>query len=48
MACEAFETLVLHGQRFSSAEMDAIKVMIDGKECPLTGRERSLFEDKLR
>jgi len=48
MACEAFETLVLHGQRFSSAEMDAIKVMLGGKECPLTGRERSLFEDKLR
>ena len=48
IACEAFETLVLNGQRFSSAEMDAIKVMFEGKECPLSGRERMLFEDKLR
>lgn len=48
IACEAFESLELNGQRFSSAEVDAIKQMIDGNSCPLEGRELQLFEEKLR
>lgn len=48
IACEAFETLVLDGQRFSSAELGAIKEMIAGKPCPLQGRDLQLFEEKLR
>ncbi len=43
----AFEEYKLHGKLFSSKEIDAIKVMLDGEECPLTGRARTLFMDKL-
>ncbi len=46
MACEAFESLVLHGVRFSASEMDAIKKMLDGEDCPLKGRERQIFDEK--
>ncbi len=48
MACEAFERLVLGGVRFSSTELEAVKTMLDGNPCPLTGREKDLFEEKLR
>ena len=48
MACEAFEQLVLHAKRFSADEIAAIRTMIDGNENPLAGRERELFEAKLR
>ena len=47
IACEAFEDLVLGAKRFSATEMDAIKEMIAGAECPLSGRSRELFEQKL-
>ncbi len=47
MACEAFEQLVLHAERFSADEIAAIRTMIEGNENPLTGRERELFESKL-
>ena len=48
MACEAFERLVLGGVRFSSTELEAVKTMLEGNPCPLTGREKDLFEEKLR
>jgi thymidylate synthase (FAD) len=48
MACEAFEQLVLHAKRFSKDEIEAINTMLEGKENPLTGRQRDLFEEKLR
>jgi thymidylate synthase (FAD) len=47
IACEAFEDLVLNAKRFSAEELDAVRAMIDGKECPLLGRKRQLFEEKL-
>lgn len=48
LACEAFETLILHGKSFSSAEIEAIKSMLNGNECPLTGRALQIFEEKLQ
>jgi thymidylate synthase (FAD) len=48
MACEAFEQLILHAERFSSREIEAIKTMIQGNECPLSGRERQLFDAKFQ
>ena len=48
MACEAFETLILHGKTFSAAEIEALKGMLNGEENPLTGRAREMFEEKLR
>jgi thymidylate synthase (FAD) len=48
MACEAFERLVVGGKRFSSTELEALKAMLDGQDCPLSGREKELFDEKLR
>jgi thymidylate synthase (FAD) len=47
IAAAAFEEHKLKGKNFSSKEVDAIKAMIDGKECPLTGRAKELFKAKL-
>ncbi len=47
VACEAFEEHVLGGIRFSRKELDALKDMLAGKPCPLEGRERELFMEKL-
>lgn len=48
IACEAFETHVLYGRQFTSVEIEAIQMMVKGGDCPLRGRERQLFEEKLR
>jgi len=46
LACTAFEDLFRGGQSFSGLEMAALKEMLEGKICPLTGREKELFEAK--
>ncbi|MFW5486360.1 MAG: FAD-dependent thymidylate synthase [Spirochaetaceae bacterium JB067] len=48
IAAEAFENHKLNGRSFSKRELEAIKEMLEGKECPLKGRERALFNDKLK
>ena len=47
LAAKAFEEHKLKGKNFSSKEVEAIKEMLDGKECPLTGRAKELFVAKL-
>ncbi len=47
LACAAFEDISRNGQSFSGSEMAALKEMLEGKDCPLTGREKELFEAKL-
>ncbi len=47
IAAEAFETHKRGGAHFSEKEINALKAMIEGKECSLTGREKELFEAKL-
>ncbi len=48
IATEAFENHKLKGRSFSGREMEAIKAMIDGKECPLEKREKEIFLEKLK
>ena len=48
IAAEAFENHKLRGRSFSGREVEAIKAMLRGEECPLEKRERELFEEKLR
>lgn len=48
MATEAFENHRLGGKSFSKREVEAIKAMKDGGPCPLEGREKELFEEKLK
>ncbi len=48
MAYASFERHILHGKRFSSEEIGAIRKMLDGKSNPLEGRKLKEFEDKLR
>jgi len=47
-ACEAFENHMLNGSAFSGEEMEALKAMIAGEECPLKGRKREILQQKLR
>lgn len=47
MAAEAFENHKLGGRSFSKKELEAIKAMLRGEECPLEKREKELFEAKL-
>ncbi len=47
VACEAFEEHILHGKMFSREEMKALQAMLDGEDCPLKGRARELFMEKL-
>jgi thymidylate synthase (FAD) len=47
MACDAFSAHMLHGQRFSRSELDAIRGMIAGGDNPLTGRAREILDEKL-
>ncbi len=47
IAAAAFEEHTLKGQKFSSKEVEAIKAMLGGKECPLKGRAKEIFEAKL-
>ena len=48
IATEAFENHKLRGRSFSGRELDALKAMLRGEECPLEKREREIFEEKLR
>ena len=48
IAAEAFENHKLKGRSFSGREIEAIKTMLRGEECPLEKREKELFEEKLR
>lgn len=47
IATEAFENHRLKGRSFSGKEVEAIKTMMRGEECPLTGRDKEIFESKL-
>ena len=47
IATEAFENHKLNGRSFSGREMEALRVMLEGKECPLEKREREIFLEKL-
>lgn len=46
-ACEAFEEHILYGRNFSRTETEALKQMLEGGECPLKGRAREIFLEKL-
>lgn len=48
LATEAFENHKLGGRSFSRKEVEAIKEMLAGKECPLEGRAKEIFEEKLK
>ena len=48
IATEAFENHKLSGRSFSGREVEAIKAMLDGRECPLEKREKEIFLEKLR
>ena len=48
IATEAFGNIKLEGRSFSGREMDALRAMLRGEECPLQKREREIFEEKLR
>ncbi|MCH3916889.1 MAG: FAD-dependent thymidylate synthase [Spirochaetia bacterium] len=47
IATEAFEQHVLGAETFSMDERKALSLMLDGKECPLKGRAKEIFETKL-
>jgi len=47
MATKAYEDLRLGGKSFSASEVNALKKMLNGEECPLTGRSKEIFEEKL-
>lgn len=47
LAAEAFENHKLGGRSFSKRELEALKVMLKGEECPLEKREKELLEAKL-
>ncbi|MFP4266846.1 MAG: FAD-dependent thymidylate synthase [Spirochaetaceae bacterium] len=47
LASESFENHVLGGRNFSSRELDALRKMTGGGGCPLTGKERERFFEKL-
>lgn len=46
-AFESFEEHILHGANFSRSEIAALKEMMSGKPCPLTGRLRKEFFTKM-
>ncbi len=48
LACEAFEQHVLKAETFTADEINAMLAMLAGKENPLKGRARELFEQKLK
>ena len=47
LAYESFEKHMVNGARFSEHELNAIRLMLDGKENPLEGRKLKEFEQKL-
>ncbi len=48
IAAEAFENHKLRGRSFSGKEVEAIKAMLSGEECPLEKRDREILEEKLK
>ena len=47
MAAEAFEKHLLTGVALSGSELEAVRVMTSGKECPLKGRAKEILFAKL-
>jgi len=47
IAVEAFKNHKLGSVSLSSKEREALKAMLEGKECPLKGRSTEIFEGKL-
>ena len=47
LAYTSFEKHMVNGARFSEHELNAIKLMLDGKQNPLEGRRLKEFEQKL-
>ena len=47
MAAEAFEKHLLTGVALSGSELEAVRVMTGGGECPLTGRAKEILLKKL-
>jgi thymidylate synthase (FAD) len=47
LAYEAFEDHILGSVRFSKEELRALDSMLAGEECPLEGRTKRIFEEKL-
>ncbi len=47
LAYEAFEDNVFYGALFSRGEVEALKVMLKGEPCPLEGRVKREFLEKL-
>ncbi len=47
LAYESFEKHMVNGARFSEHELNAIRLMLDGKDNPLEGRRLKEFEQKL-
>ncbi len=48
IAYEAFEQHALHAVKFSQKECEALAARLDGRPCPLEGRDLETFEAKLR
>ena len=48
MATESFINHMNHGVNFSGEEMEALRALLDGKECPLEGKKKDRFEEKIR
>ena len=47
MAADAFEKHLLTGVALSGSELEAVKVMTNGEDCPLKGRAREILFAKL-
>ena len=47
LASESFENHVLEGESFSARELEALRAMARGEECPLEGKERERLFEKL-
>ncbi len=48
MATSSFLNHMREGVTFSGEEMEALRALLDGKECPLEGKKKERFEEKIR
>ena len=48
MATSSFINHMNEGVNFSGEEMEALRAMLDGKDCPLEGKKKDRFEEKIR
>ncbi|MCR4733613.1 MAG: FAD-dependent thymidylate synthase [Treponema sp.] len=48
MATNSFINHMRDGVSFSGEEMEALRALLDGKECPLEGKKKDRFEEKIR